>query len=112
MVYLIVELEGLFFFLTIMELFVGIPFFCGAVLNVRLSGTALTPFRTAVPFWGQTIQSPTSLSPHRDCGYKGVNITAMYYQVFYIFLLLVLRSPRTINIINFFRGAKVNRTKY
>ena len=33
----------------------------------------LNPFRTAVPFWGQTSQIPCSLSPKRDCGSKGVN---------------------------------------
>ena len=32
----------------------------------------INPFRTAVPFWGQTIQSPSTLSPKRDCGSKGV----------------------------------------
>ena len=33
----------------------------------------LNPFRTAVPFWGQTSQIPCSSSPKRDCGSKGVN---------------------------------------
>ena len=28
---------------------------------------------TAVPFWGQTTQTSSSLSPKRDCGSKGVN---------------------------------------
>ena len=28
------------------------------------------PFRTAVPFWEQFIQSPISLCPKRDCGAK------------------------------------------
>ena len=32
----------------------------------------LNPFRTAVPFWGQTNQISSSLSPKRDCGCKGV----------------------------------------
>ena len=35
--------------------------------------TAINPFRTAVPFWGQTSQIFSSLSPKRDCGFKGVN---------------------------------------
>ena len=36
------------------------------------SAVALTPLHsTAVPFWGQTGQSPSSLSPKRDCGPKG-----------------------------------------
>ena len=32
------------------------------------------PFRTAVPFWGQTSQILSSLSPKRDCGSKGDNV--------------------------------------
>ena len=32
----------------------------------------INPFRTAVPFWGQTTQTSSSLSPKRDCGSKGV----------------------------------------
>ena len=34
---------------------------------------SLNPFRTAVPFWGQTSQILCSLSPKRDCGNKGAN---------------------------------------
>ena len=33
----------------------------------------ITPFRTAVPFLGQTTQISSILSPKRDCGLKGVN---------------------------------------
>ena len=33
---------------------------------------AINPFRTAVPFWGQTSQILSSLSPKRDWGSKGV----------------------------------------
>ena len=32
----------------------------------------LSPFRTAVPFWGQTTQIPSSISSKRDCGPKRV----------------------------------------
>ena len=32
----------------------------------------LNPFRTAVSFWGQSIQKSSSLSPNRDCGSKRV----------------------------------------
>ena len=32
------------------------------------------PFRTAVPFWGQTSLISSSLYPKRDCGSKGVNV--------------------------------------
>ena len=38
-----------------------------AVLIKALKG-AVIPFRTAVPFWGQTILIISSLSPKRDCG--------------------------------------------
>ena len=37
----------------------------------------IKPFRTAVPFWGQTTQILSSLSPKRDCGYKRVNIVVL-----------------------------------
>ena len=33
----------------------------------------ISPFRTAVPFWGQTTQILINLSPNRDCGPKRVN---------------------------------------
>ena len=39
----------------------------------RVAQELLNPFRTAVPFWGQTPQPSSSLSPKRDCGSKGVN---------------------------------------
>ena len=46
----------------------------------------INPFRTAVPFWGQTIQISSSLSPKRDWGPKGVKMpTAAKY----------LRTPRS-----------------
>ena len=32
----------------------------------------VNPFRTAIPFWGQTTLISSSLSPKRDCGSKGV----------------------------------------
>ena len=35
----------------------------------------VNPFRTAVPFWGQRTQIPSSLSPKRDCGSKWVKVT-------------------------------------
>ena len=34
---------------------------------------SIYPFRTAVSFWGQTSQVPSTLSPKRDCGSKRVN---------------------------------------
>ena len=33
----------------------------------------VNPFRTAVPFWGQTSQISSIFVPKRDCGSKGVN---------------------------------------
>ena len=35
------------------------------------------PFRTAVPFWGQTSLISSSLSPKRDCGSEGVKDRAL-----------------------------------
>ena len=41
--------------------------------SISLLLVELNPFRTAVPFWGQTTQFSSSLSPKRDCGCsKGV----------------------------------------
>ena len=34
----------------------------------------VNPFTTAVPFWGQTAQILSSVSPKRDCGPKRVNM--------------------------------------
>ena len=34
--------------------------------------TAVNPFRTAVPFWGQTTQISSSFDPKQDCGSKRV----------------------------------------
>ena len=49
-------------------------------LEIRLTGNpgtrrhlcASVAFRTAVPFWGQTIRNLTDLYPKRDCGSKRV----------------------------------------
>ena len=47
---------------------------CVSIDGILISGTAvvqfssLDPFGTAVPFWGQTTQISSSLSPQRDCG--------------------------------------------
>ena len=35
--------------------------------------STVNPFRTAAPFWGQTIRIHSSLSPKWDYGAKGVN---------------------------------------
>ena len=40
----------------------------GPISPTRRERWALTPFSTAVPFWGPTTQNLTGLSPKRDCG--------------------------------------------
>ena len=41
--------------------------------TITVVGLRVNPFRTAVPFWGQTTsQISSSLSPKRDFGSKGV----------------------------------------
>ena len=42
-------------------------------INSGLGSRLLNPFSTAVPFWGQTSQIRSNLSPKRDCGTKRVN---------------------------------------
>ena len=42
-------------------------------LNLYSLRSILNPFRPADPFWGQTTQFSSSLSPKRDCGSKRVN---------------------------------------
>ena len=43
------------------------------IMKILVQG-GVNPFRTAVPFRGQTTQISSSLSPKRDCGSEGVNI--------------------------------------
>ena len=50
-------------------------------------GSALNPFRTAVPFWGQTTRISSSFSPKRDCCSKVVarnNNTGYYFTNMYV----------------------------
>ena len=42
-------------------------------LPTKVYRVHLNPFRTAVPFWGQTTRNLTGLSTKRDCGSKRVN---------------------------------------
>ena len=42
------------------------------ICAMRGGAEGVNPFRTAVPFWGQTSQISSSLSPKRDWGSKGV----------------------------------------
>ena len=39
---------------------------------IVITRLGLNPFRTAVPFWGQTSQISSIFVPKRDCGSKGV----------------------------------------
>ena len=52
---------------------IRVIFFALFVLDVGVAPTNVIPFRTAVPFWGQTAWSLTGLSPKRDYGSKRVN---------------------------------------
>ena len=48
----------------------------GALLLFLISNSytrLINPFRTAVPFWGQVSQTPSKLSPQRDCGPRRLN---------------------------------------
>ena len=45
--------------------------------NEALTGP-FNPFRTAVPFLGQTTQISSRLSPKRDCGTKGVKAASRF----------------------------------
>ena len=63
------------------------------------SGTAsadgpqiVNPSRTSVPFWGQTTQISSSLSPKRDCGSKGLQQEFYYGDSVTPVSLLCLRS--------------------
>ena len=47
------------------------PFTCEEFVDIC---SFFNPFRTAVPFWGQTTQFSSSLPPKRDCGSKGVKL--------------------------------------
>ena len=51
-------------------------------------GTSLNPFRTAVPFWGQTSQISSSFVPKRDRGSKGVKYSCDVYQVSYTWYMM------------------------
>ena len=45
---------------------------CMNHVSISILKLKLNPFRTAVPFWGQTTQISSSFSPKRDCGSTGV----------------------------------------
>ena len=58
----------------------------------------LNPFRTPVPFWGQTTYNLSILSPHTwDCGAKSVNEVSLFlfcqYYVRLVYLLTYWRKP-------------------
>ena len=62
----------------------------------------INPFRTAVPFWGQTTQILSNLSPKWDCGPKRVNkrLKTLLYHCFDI-----SRGPSRRSYITLFRTA-------
>ena len=47
------------------------------VVVLGVPAVALTPFRTAVSFWGLTTWTLNGLSPKQDCGSKRVNVVAV-----------------------------------
>ena len=53
---------------------------CTTIAPVR-EVNALDPFGAAVPFWGQTTQILSSLSPTRDCGPKRVEGIYIYIYI-------------------------------
>ena len=59
----------------IVLLFIPIPYsrLCASCTLGGENMVCINPFRTAVPFWGQTTQIPSKLSPKRDCGPKRVH---------------------------------------
>ena len=53
------------------------PTITAARVHSRTSpSVGLNPFRTAVPFWGQTASNLSGLSPKRDCGSKRVKYSS------------------------------------
>ena len=68
-------------------------------LHYRLCIYNVNPFRTAVPFWGQSSQISSSFVPKRDCGSKGVNTEYlfMYEDIVHLLYVVVMFSACTIN---------------
>ena len=61
-------------YLAAMFPYTGAPHGASTFLPVeKISVEELNPFRTTVPYWGQTPQISSSLSPKRDCGSIWVN---------------------------------------
>ena len=55
-----------------------VPFY-PSICSIVLGFSELNPFRTAVPFWGQTTQISSSVSPKRDSGSKRVKACSISY---------------------------------
>ena len=51
--------------------------------------TPLNPFRTAVPFWGQTTQASSSLFPKRDFGSNAFTPSRSAFTLFFCVLILL-----------------------
>ena len=70
----------------------------GGLVKVKFKLTTLRGgFRTAVPFWGQTIHISSSLSPKRDWGPKGVKRPFRYYY-YYCRNFTSLKSPNLVRL--------------
>ena len=69
----------------------------------------MNPFRTAVPFWGQTSQTPSNMPPERDCTPKRVDRpTGRPQSIPYI--AVSVQYLRTTTLLILLRGIIVNRT--
>ena len=62
------------------------------ITSLGFSGVFWSDYRTTVPFWGQTSQISSSLSPQRDCGSKGVRWDQAFGVVSIPFVRVVLGS--------------------
>ena len=51
--------------------------------------SSLNPFRTVVPFWGQSAQVSSSLCPKRDCGSERVNLLCVVVAVVVVVVVVL-----------------------
>ena len=61
-------------------------------LTTRTGLQLINPFRAAVPFWGQTTQNSTGVSPKRDCGSKRVKVVAQNCTYIYNIYICIRRK--------------------
>ena len=79
------------------------------MITTQPSPLSINPFRTAVPFRGQTTEISRSLFPKRDCGTIGVNGLSWPYIIYDRCLLQDKRSMLTTNHTD--SGTGTNHTK-